>query len=148
VITGADLARGKIDHGLVVGLPFDMLMGGGLTGYEGGAASGRRAWRWPATAWDAGWWSGPIEMGSRIGIPAGVAKPAGLSKLGSMVFDSLQKYGAFVGDFVGGQWPMFVTDQGTVGEKRACPLFCYWNYNGSSDMEKIGPLLRVAGYQP
>ncbi len=28
------------------------------------------------------------------------------------------------------------------------PLVAFWGHGGSSDMEKIGPLLRVADYQP
>jgi hypothetical protein len=88
-------------------------------------------------------------MGSRIGVPAGVPMPAGLSPLGVKVFRALQKYGMFVGDFAGGLTPVVPADGGTVHQNNdACSLFCYWNYGGSSDMEKIGPLLRVADYQP
>jgi hypothetical protein len=148
LITSADLAAGKIDHALVVALTSDTLMGGGLTGCTYGQPCGEKAWIAPATAWDAGWWGGPIKNGSRIGVPAGVPKPSGLSPLGSMVFDALQKYGAFVGDFAGGPWPMFSADYGTLTEQQMKPLFAYWEYNGSSDMEKIAPLLRVADYQP
>jgi len=133
LITGADLSAGKIDHGLVVALPYDMLESG--------------AWRAPATAWETVG-TGPIQMGSRIGIPAGTPMPAGLSPVGVMVFNSLRTYGAFVGDFTGGQWPMFYADQATVTQPQVQPLYTYWNYGGSSDMEKIGPLLRVADYQP
>jgi hypothetical protein len=149
LITRSDLDAGKIDHALVVALTQDTLMGGGNTGHQGGiSTSTPLAWRAPATAWDAGWWTGPIKMGSRLGIPAGTPKPAGLSSLGSMVFDALQKYGAFVGDYAGGAWPMFYADKYTLSSNDLCSLFCYWNYGGSSDMEKIAPLLRVADYQP
>jgi hypothetical protein len=140
LLTGADIAAKRIDHALVLALPSDMLKGGGTTG------SG--AWRAPATAWDAGYWGGRIQMGSRIGIPAGARRPSGLSTLGVAMFNALQKYGAFVGDFAGGPWPNFYADKHTVSSKAACSLFCYWDHNGSSDMEKIGPLLRVADYQP
>jgi hypothetical protein len=133
LITGADLAGHTIDHALVVALPYDMLKSG--------------AWRAPATAWETVG-SGPIQMGSRIGIPAGTARPAGLSSLGAMVFNSLRTYGAFVGDFTGGQWPIFYADHGTVTPAQVEPIYAYWNYKGSADMEKIGPLLRVADYQP
>jgi hypothetical protein len=147
LITGADLAAGTIDHALVVSLPASMLMGGGYSGYQGGADAGTPAWRAPATGWET-WMTGPIQMGSRLGIPADTPMPAGLSPLGVMVFNSLQTYGAFVGDYTGGQWPLFYADQGTVTQAQVQPLYAYWNYNGSSDMEKIGPLMRVADYQP
>jgi hypothetical protein len=145
LITGSDIAAGRIDHALVVAMPAEVLKGGGNTGTG--------AWRAPATAWDAGWWQGKVQMGSRIGIPAGTPMPAGLSTLGVMVFESLQKYGAFVGDYAGGQWPNFYADNRTVSLGDANtgvvrPLFCYWEHNGSSDMEKIAPLLRIADYQP
>jgi hypothetical protein len=133
LITGTDLAAGKIDHALVVALPYDMLQSGG--------------WRAPATAWETVG-NGPIQMGSRIGIPAGTPMPAGLSPIGVMVFNSLQTYGSFVGDFCGGQWPMFYADQGTVTDAQVAPLYQYWYHSGSADMEKIGPLLRIADYQP
>jgi hypothetical protein len=140
LITGADLRARKIDHALAVALPSAVLKGGGSTGAG--------AWRLPATAWDAGYWGGNLQTGTRLGIPPGVARPAGLSTLGVMAFNALQKYGAFVGDYTGGEWPLFYADNRSVTEASMCPLFCYWNYNGSSDMEKIAPLLRVAGYQP
>jgi len=133
LITGADFTAGKINHGLAVSLPYDMLKPG--------------AWRAPATAWET-IGSGPVQMGSRIGIPAGTAMPAGLSPLGVMVFNALRTYGAFVGDFTGGPWPIFYADQATVAAAKLQPLFAYWNYGGSADMEKIGPLLRIADYQP
>jgi hypothetical protein len=132
-ITGADLTAGTIDHALAVALPYDMLKPG--------------AWRAPATAWEnAG--GGPIQMGSRIGIPANTPPPAGLSPIGTMIFNAAQKYGIFVGDFTGGQWPVFYADQGTVTPAQVEPIYAFWNHNGSADMEKIGPLLRIADYQP
>ena len=82
LITGRDLANGKIDHALAVALTADTLDGN----------SGR--FRFPATAWDNGGATGPIQMGSRIGVPAGVAMPAGLSPVGVMMFNALQTYGA------------------------------------------------------
>jgi hypothetical protein len=130
-----------IDHALEIGLPFDMLKGGWPSPGVNYVA--------PATADDSGGWAGPIMMGSRIGVPADVAMPAGLSPLGVKVFNALQEYGMFVGDYVGGTTPVIPADGGTVHVNNdACSLFCYWNYGGSSDMEKIGPLLRVADYQP
>lgn len=136
LITGHDLASGEIDHALAIALPAPLLLA---------SANSHRP---PATAWDNGAGRGPIRMGSRIGIPAGVAKPSGLSSIGSMMFDALQRYGAFVGDYVGGDWPMFYTDQNTVTPQQVAPLYEFWNYGGSADMDKIAPLLRVADYQP
>ena len=136
LITGEDLAAGKIEHALVIALPNSMLKAGGTPDY-----------RWPATAWDNGGAVGPIKMGSRVGIPAGTARPAGLSALGNSMFDALVKYGAFVGDYCGGPWPMFYADKFTVTLDQMRPLFTWWDYGGSSDMEKLGPLLRIADYQ-
>ena len=137
LITGDDLQRGKIDHALVVALTTPILKAGATPDYVA-----------PATAWDNGGSYGPIKMGSRIGIPATTPRPAGLSAVGNMVFDALQKYGAFVGDFCGGPWPMFYADKHTVTATQVEPLFTFWDHNGSSDMEKIIPLLRIADYQP
>ena len=137
LITGDDLQRGKIDHALVVALTAPILKAGGTSDYVA-----------PATAWDNGGAYGPIKMGSRIGIPATTPRPAGLSAVGKMVFDALQKYGAFVGDFCGGPWPQFYSDKRTVSAAQVEPLFAFWDHNGSADMEKIIPLLRVADYPP
>jgi hypothetical protein len=137
LITGDDLRRGTIDHALVVALTGPMLKAG----------SGPSDYVAPATAWESNG-SGPIKMGTRIGIPATTARPGGLSALGNMVFDALQNYGAFVGDYGGGPWPQFYADKNTVTQSQVLPLFAYWDHGGSADMEKIIPLLRVADYQP
>ncbi len=136
LITGSDIRRGSISHALAVALPGHML------------SSAYRSNIWPATAWDTGGSWGPIRMGTRIGIPRGVAMPAGLSSVGRLVFRALQNYGAFVGDFAGGSWPVFYADKNSVAEYMVAPLFQFWDRGGSADMEKIGPLLRVANYQP
>lgn len=137
LITGDDLKNGSIDHALVLALTAPLLKAGSNPDYVH-----------PATAWDNGGSFGPIKMGSRIGIPAGTPRPAGLSTVGNMVFDALQKYGSFVGDFCGGAWPMFYADKNTVIDAQMQPLYAFWQYGGSADMEKIQPLLRVANYQP
>ncbi len=145
MITGTDRSSGQINHALAVALPDNMVLGGS-------APVG--PYIAPASAGNGAWPTGKIKMGSKIGIPAGVAKPAGLSPIGVMVFDSLQKYGAYVGDVVGGQWPLFFSDANSIPPTSAIdygpfdPLVGYWDHNGSADMEKIGPLLRVANYQP
>jgi hypothetical protein len=132
LITGSDLASGTIDHALAIALPYDMLNHG---------------FRAPATSWDDSG-TGLIQNGSRIGILGGAPQPAGLSPVGIMVFNALKKYGAFVGDFTGGLWPLFYADSATVTDAQVAPLYKFWNYNGSADMDKIIPLLRVADYQP
>jgi hypothetical protein len=137
LITGKDLTASIIDHALVIALVGGQLSGTDLTKY-----------RSPATSIDSGGWTGPILMGSRIGVPLSAAKPAGLTPLGAMVFIALQKYGAFVGDYAGGSWPLFYRDMATVTDAQVAPLYAFWAANGSADMEKIGPLLRVADYQP
>jgi hypothetical protein len=128
-ITGADIAAGTIDHALEVS----------LTAFQ--LASTK--WTAPATAPDRQGY-GTIQMGSKIGIPAGVGKPDGLSSIGSMVFDALQTYGAYAGDYAGGPWPTLYTDPLTVTDREVEPLFAFWDHNGSADMEKIIPLLRIA----
>jgi hypothetical protein len=146
-ITQADLDSGKIDHALLIGLPYDMLAGGNPpTG----------PYRAPATCGSGTAPTGPIVMGSKIGVPPGTPMPAGLSSTGILVFDALQTYGAFVGDGVGDTAIVLGADGPSMGLARGTsiestlfdPLIAYWNHGGSSDMEKIGPLLRVADYQP
>jgi len=137
LITGHDLRSGKIDHALAVS----------LTWYQLKAQDASHIW--PATAWDNGGAQGPIRMGSKLGIPAGTPRPVGLSPLGNLVFDALIEYGAYVGDYCGGPWPMFYSDRNTVPDDRfVWDLYAFWDHAGSADMEKIGPLLRVADYQP
>lgn len=139
LITGRDLANATIDHALAVALPGDVLDGHTDQGYI-----------YPATAWDNGGWSGPVKSGTRLGIPAGTPQPAGLTPLGIKIFKALTVYGAYVGDFVGGSWPAFYVDANTVdvNSPTITNLYAFWDNNGSADMDKIGPLLRVADYQP
>ena len=137
LITGRDIANGSIDHALAIALTRNMLD----DSYASYVA--------PATAWDnASGSTGPIKMGTKLGIPAGTPKPLGLSPIGSMVFDALQRYGAYVGDFVGGDWPAFYADKLTVTDAQIQPLYAWWDQGGRSDLDKMAPLLRVADYQP
>lgn len=135
LITGADLAANKIDHALVVALGWGFLS--------------NTAWRAPATAPDNGGHAGPIAMGTKLGIPAGVSAPAGLSPFGQAMFTALRTYGAYVGDFAGSPYPMFYIDANTVVEAdpRIRRLFTWWD-GWTADMDLIGPLVRVADYQP
>ena len=138
-LPGHDVKQGRIDHALAIELPYDMLDGRGAP---------VPPFIPPATCGDNGGWKGPIKSGSKIGIPAGVAQPAGLTAMGSMVFHALQKYGAYVGDFVGGQWPFFVADANTVTNAQTRPFYATWEYNMKADYQKLEGLLRVADYQP
>ncbi len=136
LITGYDLQVGKIDHALAIALTLETLKGGKNTGFP---------FRAPATSNDWGYASGPIEMGTKIGIPAGVAKPSGLSTTGNMIFDALQKYGAYVGDYAGGPYPVIYQDENSVPANYDwCTTFCANNEFNS----KIMPLLKIADYQP
>jgi hypothetical protein len=133
LITGYDIAAGKIDHALAIALTQDTLL------------SSNTLFRYPATAPDNGYESGPIVMGTKLGIPLSTPKPAGLSQMGSMVFDALQKYGAYVGDFAGGPYPVIYQDKNTTNGYDFCPFSC----DGSArDLGKILPLVRIADYQP
>ncbi len=81
---------------------------------------------------------------------------AGLSSIGALVFDALQSYGAYVGDVCGAEAPVISADGPSMGIASGTgidstpfePLIAFWSHGGSADMEKIGPLLRVADYQP
>jgi hypothetical protein len=146
-ITGADLSASKIEHALEITLPLDMLAG---------STQGSGPYRAPATSGNGEQGHGPIVMGSRIGIPADKSMPTGLSSIGVMVFRALQTYGAFVGDGCGADKPVIGADGLSLGilpgtgidETPFEPLIAFWSHGGSADMEKIGPLLRVADYQP
>lgn len=135
LLTGADIAANRIDHALVLALGWGLLS--------------NTEWRAPATAPDNGGHDGPLAMGTRLGIPAGTPRPANLSPLGGAVFDALVTFGAFVGDFAGTPYPMFYADAGTVaeGDPRVRRLFTWWD-GWTADMDLIGPLVRVADYQP
>jgi hypothetical protein len=146
-ITQADLSAAKIDHAIALAMPSSMVKGGS-------APVG--PYRAPATAGNGDWPTGPIVMGSKIGVPAGVAKPAGLSSIGILVFDALQSYGAYLGDVCGAEAPVMSADGPSMGIATGAgidstpfePLIAFWSHGGSADMEQIGPLLRVADYQP
>lgn len=136
LITSHDITSGVIDHALACALPYNMLKGGGANFIA------------PATSGDFGGWAGPIWMGSKIGIPAGTTQPGGLSTIGVMFWNALITYGMYVGDFTGGPWAQFYVDKNTVTEPQCHQLYAFWDYGGSSDIDKIQPLMRVADYQP
>lgn len=98
LITLADLDAGVIDHALVVAL-------------DGTRLASSNSYVAPATAGETTG-NGTIPMGTRFGIPPGVAQPAGMSPVGVIMFKAMQKYGAFVGDYTGGT-PQFYTQPNT-----------------------------------
>lgn len=136
MITSHDLTTGVIDHALGIALPYDMLKGGGANFIA------------PATSGDFGGWGGPIWMGSKIGVPAGTAQPAGLTHIGTMLWTCLITYGMYVGDFCGGPYAQFYVDANTVTEAQCHELYAWWDYGNSADWDKIQPFTRVANYQP
>ncbi len=146
LITGYDIAQGKINHALAIALTFDTLDGACGGGNGGpGWKNGEATWIAPATSWEWGCWSGPIKMGSKLGIPSGTVKPSGLTTTGNMIFDTLQKYGAYVGDYAGGPWPVIYQDSNSVSSSYDwCTTFCA----GKEFDTKILPLIKVADYQP
>lgn len=97
----------------------------------------------PATAPNNGYNNGPIKMGARIGIPAGVAKPAGMGTdlLGVAFWNTMQKYGALVGDFTGGPWPIFQIDVGSVDPVSLHSMWVWWEGNPAA--KYVVPCLRV-----
>lgn len=54
--------------------------------------------RAPATRTDGYSASYPIEYGMRLRFPAAMAKPTGLTRIGSMLFDAAQRYGLVIDD--------------------------------------------------
>ena len=63
----------------------------------------------PAVAEDDNNGTGPLPQGGLLLIPAGTPKPAGLSKMGSALWDAAATYGVYITDQLGGD-PMFYGD--------------------------------------
>lgn len=144
LITAEDIAAGVIPHALNVGLPPDVNNGGSYP----------NEFRAPATAADNSG-SGLITEGSRLGIPWGVARPSGMHPIGNMIFTALQTYGAFCGDYVGGDSILIYFDPGEdshspprVGVAAGILDDLLAPYDATSDMNKIRPLVRIADWQP
>lgn len=144
LITAEDIASGVIPHALNVGLPPTVNNGGSYP----------NEFRAPATAADNSG-SGLITEGSRIGIPWGVARPSGMHPIGNMIFTALQTYGAFCGDYVGGDSILIYFDPGEdshspprVGVAASILDDLLAPYDTSADMQKMIPLMRIADWQP
>jgi hypothetical protein len=125
LIMGSDIAAGAINHALAVSLDFSLVSSRFVA---------------PAIASDGS--QGSIAEGTRLGIPAGTAMPAGLSSIGQMVWRSLAKYGAFVVDRGGGN--ALSADPKSVTAATVDPLRVYWGSKGHSDLDRIMPYVKLA----
>jgi hypothetical protein len=133
-INGRDIARGIIDHALAIAAP--------------GSMFSPTLVRWPATSPD-GQGFGPLEQGTRFGIPPGTPMPAGLTPIGQMAFTAIQTYGMYLLDYAGLERPSISVDANTVTDAQVRGLYADWEMPGGlSDMDRITPLMRVADYQP
>lgn len=144
LITPTDVSNGVIAHALNVGCPPNVNRGGSYP----------VTFRSPATAADNSG-TGLITEGSRLGIPPGVSMPSGMHAIGQMIFTALQTYGAFVGDYVGGDSILIYFDPGETSHSTPRPGVAQSvlddllaPYDSSADMNKIKPLIRIADYQP
>ncbi len=59
---------------------------------------GSAGWYAPPATHAAGNGGGPVVMGMRLRIPAAAVKPAGLSPVDTIIWNTLKKYGEFVAD--------------------------------------------------
>jgi hypothetical protein len=73
-----------------------------------------------------------------VGIPPGMPMPVLTTALGRMVFDALQKYGAYVVDQCGGAAPIIQIQAGVD-----LPQGFSWPI--ASDVDAIGPLVQLGG---
>ena len=133
-ITGYDVARvqnGSKDdfgHALCVMLGMETLSKWGVSS--------------PATAPNNAGNDGPINNGARIGIPSSVSRPIELvDKFGIAYWNTLQRYGAFVGDFAGGPWPIFQIDIGSVPKNTLDSMWVWWTPGSAAPY--VTPELRV-----
>jgi hypothetical protein len=121
MITGPNIAGGVIDHALAVAV-------GNKNLYAAYVA--------PAVAIDQGGgstYSGPLPMGTRLGIPRGTPKPP-LSPIGSMVWDAFARYGGFVLDRAD-SFALYA-EPNTVSPGQVGPL-------NNSDLRKVVAALQV-----
>ena len=98
---------------------------------------------WPAVEFDengASTYRGTLPMGTRLGIPWGVPRPAGMSPLGNMIFAALQRYGGYVVDR--NQSFNIPADANTVPVSLIQPVR-QTTRDRPSDLAKIVPLIQV-----
>lgn len=100
---------------------------------------------YPATTYDNGYAYGKIKMGTRLVIPKNVPKPAGLSEIADYVWECAQRFGIFVRDFCGGNWPVLYWNRAAALADDG------WLDAGSGkygSMSFVIAAMRVLGYQP
>lgn len=104
LIREADIIAGKIDHGLAVATPADMMLyTGGSWGYDTNGYATVKGYIPPATEQDSnGQWiyKGRLPMGTRLYLPASFDL-TGLNASERMIADALIRYGAYVVDTTG-----------------------------------------------
>jgi hypothetical protein len=130
-ITLKDYNAGIIPHALVVALN-----GAGLAD----------PFVYPAVSRDAtGAYTGTLPQGALMGIPPSTPKPAGMSTIGSLMWDAHRDYGVYVGDRTGGwnwysNWgPQDRVPNAVVEPLRSAP------YDGD---KIVSALVRVRGGKP
>lgn len=131
LVTGENLAQGAIDHALSIAVGNDDL---------------KAAFVPPAVEFDgngASTYRGTLPMGTRLGIPPGTPRPAGMSPLGDMIFDALVTYGGFVIDRNTG-FNLFA-DARTVPVSVLIPVRRPQSSGPGSDLQKIVPLVQIVG---
>ena len=106
----------------------------------------KKGWVSPAIAEDGNSgtnYKGTIPMGARIGIPAGISRPTGMTSGGNMVWDTLQTYGAYVVDQNYGTNPVVLyADPRSTSSTQVAPLRVWWN-GAPADLDLIMPHVRV-----
>lgn len=96
----------------------------------------------PATAPNNGPNHGPINNGARLGIPANVNPPAEMDRdpLNMALWNTLKKYGMFVGDFTGGPWPIVQFDGSTAPIADLMKMWVWWDYPNSAGVHGFAAL--------
>lgn len=54
-------------------------------------------------------------------------------------WNTLQKYGAFVGDYAGGPWPIFQVDSGSVAATSLNSMWVWWGEPGIDGTKTAAP---------
>jgi hypothetical protein len=139
LVRAREVANASIPHALALALPGNVLGQGYV---------------WPAITADA---AGPgfVPEGSLLAIPPGTPQPAGLSPLGTALFQALTRYGAYVVDQTGGGAAALVVEpsadasavQAAYGDVRVLlPMLRLVTDNGPGSVG--GPGNRVAAMAP
>jgi hypothetical protein len=119
-ILARDVAAGTIPHALCMAWDSAALGGIGTDGKQ----------VLPAVSSDDSGGSGPLMEGALLVIPAGTPKPAGLSAMGSALWDAASTYGVYITDQLSGH-PMFYGDGNVAAAFKA------------TDFTSVGQALRM-----